>query len=257
MTDAILVERDGGVMTLRMNRPDKRNALTQAMYTGLADGLDAAAADPGVRVVVITGTGGAFTAGNDLGDFLAEAPRDGTERPVGRFLRTISGFPKPLVAAVDGVAVGVGTTMLLHCDLVYAADTARFQLAFINLGLVPEAASSLLLPRMIGTARASELLMLGEAFSAADAERFGIVNRVVPADALATLVAERAAALAAKPAGALRATKQLLRQSTTATVAERMAEEGDLFAAGLRSPEAREAMTAFMEKRKPDFSRFA
>jgi len=257
MTDSILVARDGGVMTLCMNRPDKRNALTQAMYTGLADGLDAAEADPGVRVVVIAGTGGAFTAGNDLGDFLAEAPRDGSERPVGRFLRTISRFPKPLVAAVDGVAVGVGTTMLLHCDLVYAADTARFQLAFINLGLVPEAASSLLLPRMIGTARASELLMLGESFSAADAERFGIVNRVVPADALPALVAERSAALAAKPAGALRSTKQLLRYSTTATVAERMAEEGALFAAGLQSAEAREAMTAFMEKRKPDFSRFA
>lgn len=257
MTDAILVERDGGVITLRMNRPDKRNALTQAMYSGLADGLDAAAADSGVRVVVITGAGGAFTAGNDLGDFLAEGPRDGSERPVGRFLRTISRFPKPLVAAVDGVAVGVGTTMLLHCDLVYAADTARFQLAFINLGLVPEAASSLLLPRMIGTARASELLMLGESFSAGDAERYGIVNRVVPADALPALAAERAAALAAKPAAALRATKQLLRHSTTTGVAERMAEEGALFAAGLQSPEAREAMTAFMEKRKPDFSRFA
>lgn len=257
MSEHILIERDGGVMTLRINRPDKRNALTQAMYAGLADGLDAAAADPAVRVVVVTGSNGHFTAGNDLGDFLAEPPRDDSERPVGRFLRTISQFPKPLIAAVEGVAVGVGTTMLLHCDLVYADETAKLQLAFVNLGLVPEAASSLLLPKMIGTARASELLMFGETFSAADAERYGIVNKVVPAGALTTFAAERAAALAAKPAGALRSTKQLIRRSTTATVAERMAEEGALFAAALQSEEAREAMTAFMEKRAPDFSRFA
>lgn len=257
MSDHILVERDGSVMTLRMNRPDKRNALTQAMYTGLADGLDAAAGDPATRVVVITGAGGHFTAGNDLGDFLAEPPRDGSERPVGRFLRTIADFPKPLIAAVEGVAVGVGTTMLLHCDLVYADETARLQLVFVNLGLVPEAASSLLLPKMIGNSRASELLMFGEPFSAVDAERYGIVNKVVAAGQLAALVAERAATLAAKPAGALRSTKQLLRHSTTATVAARMAEEGALFAAALQSPEAREAMTAFMEKRKADFSRFA
>lgn len=257
MSDLILVEREGSVTTLRINRPEKRNALTQAMYAGLADGLDAAALDPSVRVVVIAGSGGHFTAGNDLGDFLAEPPRDCSERPVGRFLRTIANFPKPLIAAVEGVAVGVGTTMLLHCDLVYADDTARLQLVFVNLGLVPEAASSLLLPRMIGNARASELLMFGEVFSAADAERYGIVSRMVPAGQLAALVAERAATLAAKPAGALRSTKHLLRHSTTDKVADRMAEEGVLFAAGLQSPEAREAMSAFMEKRKPDFSRFA
>lgn len=253
----IVVERDGSVLTLRMNRPEKRNALTHVMYAGLGDGLEQAAADPGVRVVVIAGSGGHFTAGNDLNDFLASPPRDGSERPVGRFLRLISSFPKPLVAAVEGVAVGVGTTMLLHCDLVYAADTARLQLAFINLGLVPEAASSLLLPRLAGNARAAELCMFGETFDAVTAERAGIVNRVVPAGELAGLVRERAATLAAKPAAALRQTKHLLRYSTTATVADRMAEEGELFAAGLQSPEAREAMTAFMEKRKPDFSRFA
>lgn len=253
----IVVERDGSVLTLRMNRPEKRNALTHVMYAGLGDGLEQAAADPGVRVVVIAGSGGHFTAGNDLNDFLASPPRDGSERPVGRFLRLISSFPKPLVAAVEGVAVGVGTTMLLHCDLVYAADTAKLQLAFVNLGLVPEAASSLLLPRVVGHARAAEMLMFGEALGAADAERYGIVNRVVPATELDALVRERAATLAAKPAGALRSTKKLLRYATTATVADRMAEEGELFAAGLQSPEAREAMTAFMEKRKPDFSRFA
>ncbi len=257
MSEPILVERDGGVMTLRMNRAEKRNALTQSMYAGLADGLDAAAADPAVRAVVIAGAGGHFTAGNDLGDFLAEPPRDGSERPVGRFLRTIAAFPKPLIAAVEGVAVGVGTTMLLHCDLVYADETARLQLVFVNLGLVPEAASSLLLPRMVGTTRASELLMFGEVFSAVDAERYGIVTRVLPAGEVGAFAAERAAALAAKPAGALRSTKQLIRHSQTDTVTERMAEEGALFAAGLQSGEAREAMTAFMEKRKPDFSRFA
>ena len=253
----IVVERDGSVLTLRMNRPDKRNALTHGMYSALADGLETATADPGVRVVVIAGSGGAFTAGNDLGDFLAAPPRDGSETPVGRFLRTISSFPKPLVAAVEGVAVGVGTTMLLHCDLVYAAETARFQLAFVNLGLVPEAASSLLLPRIVGHARAAELLMFGEPFGAVEAERYGIVNKVVPAAELEAFVRERVGVLAAKPAGALRNTKKLLRYATTSTVPERMGEEGALFAAGLQSDEAREAMTAFMEKRKPDFSRFA
>ena len=257
MSEPIVVERDGSVVTLRMNRPEKRNALTQAMYTGLAEGLDAAAADEGVRVVVLAGAGGHFTAGNDLGDFLGAPPRDGSETPVARFLRTISCFPKQLIAAVEGNSVGVGTTMLLHCDLVYAADTARLQLVFVNLGLVPEAASSLLLPRVVGNARAAEMLMFGEPLGAADAERYGIVNRVMPATELAGFVAERAAALAAKPAAALRHTKALLRYSTTETVVDRMAEEGALFAAGLQSPEAREAMTAFMEKRKPDFSRFA
>lgn len=252
----IAVERDGSVLTLRMNRPEKRNALTHTMYSGLADGLDAADADPGVRVVVIAGAGGHFTAGNDLGDFLTAPPRDGSELPVGRFLRTISHFRKPLVAAVEGNAVGVGTTMLLHCDLVYAADTAKLQLAFVNLGLVPEASSSLLLPRVVGHARAAELLMFGEPFGAAEAERYGIVNKVVPAAELAAFVRERAAVLAAKPAGALRNTKQLMRYSATGTVADRMAEESGLFAAALQSDEAREAMTAFMEKRAPDFSRF-
>ncbi|MFC3713558.1 enoyl-CoA hydratase [Sphingoaurantiacus capsulatus] len=256
MSDVVRVERDGGVMTLRINRPDKRNALTHAMYAGIADGLDAAAADPTVRVVVIAGAGGHFTAGNDLGDFLAGHSGEG-ERPVARFLRTISHFPKPLVAAVEGVAVGVGTTMLLHCDLVYAAEDAKLQLAFVNLALVPEAASSLLLPRVVGNARAAELFMFGEVFSGADAERYGIVNKAVPAGELEAFVASRAATLAAKPASALRATKKLLRHATTDTVPARMAEEGELFAAGLKSEETREAMTAFMEKRAPDFSRFA
>ena len=255
MSDPVICDTDGAVLTVRMNRPDKRNALNRPMYTGIADALDRAAGDPAIRVVVLTGAGGHFTSGNDLGDFLAGDEGSG-ERPVARFLRTISTFPKPLIAAVSGVAVGVGTTMLLHCDLVYADETARLQLPFVNMGLVPEAASSLTLPKVVGLAKAAELLMFGEFLSAVDAERAGIVNRVVPAGELDALVAERAGKLARQPAGAVRETKRLLRHATTATVTERMAEEGLLFAAALKSPESREAMTAFLEKRAPDFSRF-
>ena len=256
MSEHIVVETAEGVMTLRMNRPEKKNALTNAMYARLAEALGTAADDSAVRVVVITGSSGIFTSGNDLADFL-NAPSMAEEAPVTRFLKAISTFPKPLIAAVAGVAVGVGTTMLLHCDLVYAADTAVLQLPFVNIGLVPEAASSLLLPRLVGPAKAAELLYFGGNLDAREAERLGIVNKVVAADALQALVAERAAALAAQPAAAVRATKQLLRHAATHTVAERMAEEGKIFGARLRSPEAIEAMTAFMEKRKPDFSRFA
>ena len=256
MTNVVMTELTGGVMTIRMNRPEKRNALNRAAYTGLADALDAAAADPAIRVVVLTGAGGHFTSGNDIADFQAGDSSVG-ERPVARFLRLISTFPKPVIAAVSGVAVGVGTTMLLHCDIVYADDTARLALSFVNLGLVPEAASSLTLPKVVGMARASEMLMFGEPLSAADAERYGIVNRVLPTGELDAFVADRAAKLARQPAGAVRQTKQLLRHAKTATVPERMAEEGALFAAALTSPETREAMMAFMEKRTPDFSRFA
>lgn len=256
MTNVVITEIVGNVMTIRMNRPEKRNALNRATYTGIADALDAATADPAIRVVVLTGAGGHFTSGNDIADFQAGDNSEG-ERPVARFLRVISTYPKPIIAAVSGVAVGVGTTMLLHCDMVYADETARLVLPFVNLGLVPEAASSLTLPKVVGMARASEMLMFGEALSAADAERYGIVNRVVPAGELEVFVADRAARLARQPAGAVRQTKQLLRHATTATVAERMAEEGALFAVALTSPETREAMLAFMEKRMPDFSRFA
>ncbi len=256
MTDVVLRETDGAVMTIRMNRPDKRNALNRASYTGLSDALDAAAADPAIRVVVLTGAAGHFTSGNDLADFLAGDEGTG-ERPVARFLRTMSTYPKPIIAAVSGVAVGVGTTLLLHCDLVYADDTARLLLPFVNIGLVPENASSLTLPAVVGMARASEMLMFGEPLSAADAERYGIVNKVVAAGELDAFVAGRAAKLAAQPANAVRETKRLLRHAKTQTVPERLDEEGKVFAAALTSGEAREAMTAFMEKRAPDFSRFA
>ncbi len=255
MSEHILTRTSGSVLHIVMNRTDKRNALTGAMYAAMADTLDRVAAEPAVRVVVVTGAGGVFTSGNDVGDFLAAAGLD-DDAPVMRFLRAISSFEKPIIAAVSGLAVGVGTTMLLHCDLVYADDTASLQLPFVNIGLVPEAASSLLLPRAVGPVRAAEMLFFGAPISAAEAQAAGLVNAVVAPDALEAFVQERADALARQPAGALRDSKRLLRHSTSATVAERMSEEGAIFAQRLRSPEAREAMTAFLEKRKPDFSRF-
>lgn len=238
----------GPVLELVMNRPDKRNALTRAMYSALADGLDVAAADPAIRAVLIAGAGGAFTAGNDLGDFLAGEAAEGDETPVSRFLRTLIHFEKPIVAAVSGAAVGVGTTMLSHCDLVYADPTARLQLPFVNIGLVPEAGSSLLLPRVVGMAKASELLLLGEPIDAEEAARLGLVSAVVP-DVLGHARA-RAAALAARPAEAVRATKKLLRAPADGTAWARAEAEGLVFAERLRSDEARAAMQAFFTRKQ-------
>lgn len=255
MSEHVRIEVAGPVMTLRIDRPEKKNAITSAMYTALSDGLDRAGGDAAIRVVVIAGSSGMFTSGNDLEDFLGATRIDG-DTPIARFLHTLSVFEKPLVAAVAGPAVGIGTTMLLHCDLAYAADTAVLQMPFVSLGLVPEAASSLLLPQLVGMAKAAELLYFGASLGAAEAERLGIVNGVVAADRLEAHVAERAAALARQPAAAVRATKRLLRRSAAGTVAERIAEESAIFSDRLRSPEAVEAITAFMEKRKPDFSRF-
>jgi enoyl-CoA hydratase/carnithine racemase len=247
----ILTSQADGILTITLNRPDKKNALTSAMYATLADALEAADADPAVRVILFAGNGGAFTAGNDLQDFLNNPPQ-GDNTPVFRFLRAISTASKPLVAAVSGVAVGVGTTMLLHCDLVYAGESAKLSLPFVNLALVPEAASSLLLPAMIGHHRAAELFMLGEAFTPATAKDYGIVNAIYPDDRLlaeATAVAKK---LAAKPPTAMRLTKQLLKR-TKGDVAGQMAAEGEHFRSQLKSAEAREAMTAFFEKRPPKF----
>jgi enoyl-CoA hydratase/carnithine racemase len=254
MPDLIASELADGILTIRFNRPDKKNAITVAMYSALADALDRAAEDKAVRVVVITGTADSFTSGNDVADFLQRPPSDG-ESPVFRFLRMISTAPKPLVAAVNGLAVGVGVTMLLHCDLVYAAENATFALPFVNLGVVPEAASTLLLPRLAGHQRAAELFLFGDKFDAKTAHEVGIVNAIFPAADFSGSVRERALALAAKPPASLRLTKALLK-SNTATVPERMAEEGAHFTAQLKSPEAREAMEAFLQRRKPDFSRF-
>lgn len=247
----ILTSQADGILTISINRPDKKNALTSAMYATLADALEAADTDAAVRVILFTGSGGAFTAGNDLQDFLNEPP-EGDNTPVFRFLRAISTAAKPLIAAVSGVAVGVGTTMLLHCDLVYAAEDAKLSLPFVNLALVPEAASSLLLPAMVGHHRAAELFLLGEPFTAATAKEYGIVNAVVSTDRLLEEAMTAARKIAAKPPTAVRLTKQLLRHSR-GDVAGQMAAEGAHFRAQLKSAEAREAMTAFFEKRPPKF----
>lgn len=253
---SILTQRDGAILSVQLNRPEKKNAVTAAMYQSLADALNAANADSGVRVVLIHGAGGAFCAGNDLEDFL-RTPPSGPNSEVFRFLTAISSAEKPIVAAVGGVAVGIGTTMLLHCDLVYAADNAKFALPFVNLGISPEAASSLLLPQLAGFQRASEFLLLGEPFGANEAREVGLVNRVVAPDQLLATATATAQKLAARPAGAVRTTKRLMRQWQRELVARAMREEGDTFVKLLDSPEAKEAFGAFLEKRKPDFSKFA
>ena len=251
MTEIQTSQADG-ILTITFNRPEKKNALTGAMYTVIADAMEAAEADSAVRVVVFTGNGGIFSAGNDLQDFLKNPPQ-GENSPVFRFLRAISTASKPLVAAVTGVAIGVGTTMLLHCDLVYLGAGAKLSLPFVNLAVVPEAASSLLLPAMIGYHRAAELLMLGEPFDAETARAHGIGNAIFPDAQVLAEAMKVAAKLAAKPPTALKLTKQLMRRCR-GDVAGQMTAEGEHFRAQLVSAEAREAMTAFMQKRPPKFS---
>jgi enoyl-CoA hydratase/carnithine racemase len=251
-SDEILVSTDGDVRTIRINRPSKKNAITAAMYAAMADALEAAAGDPGVRVAVILGEGDTFTAGNDLKDFIEIPPLD-QDQPVFRFLRAISSFPKPLVAGVSGLAVGVGTTLLLHCDIVVATPDARFSLPFVDLALVPEAASSMLLPRLIGHQRAARHLMLGDPFDAETALAYGIVSEIVEAAGLGARVSEIARRIAAKPPEAVRLTKALLKRGEE-SVASRMEQEGEAIGARLQSAEAREAFQAFFEKRPPKFS---
>jgi len=249
------VEVIDGICHLRMERPEKKNALTATMYQAMADALEQADRDPAVRVILISGSGGSFTAGNDLADFLATPPLDDSA-PVFRFIKGFSVLEKPFVAAVEGVAVGVGTTMLLHCDLAYASPTTKFALPFASLGLTPEAASSLLLPARAGHARAAELLMLGEVFSAQTALELGIINAVVAEGSVLDFAVERCRKLARQPAAAIRMTKQLLRRAQRQLISETMHAEADIFRQRLLSPEAKEAFAAFFEKRTPDFSRF-
>lgn len=243
------------VRTIVINRPEKKNALTLAMYRRLTEELELVSEDPAVRVVVVTGVDGVFTSGNDLADFQTVRV-DGEDAPVFRFLEALPRFPKPLIAAVNGLAVGIGTTMLLHCDLVYASSEAMFSLPFARLGLTPEAGSSLLLPYVVGRQLAAEWLMLGEPFGAERAKAAGLVNEILPPDRLAPRVADRAEALSALPPAAIRQTKSLIRQSLPGSLGEVMGREGAVFRERLESPEAAEAFAAFFEKRPPDFSRF-
>jgi len=255
-TPEIVCEVSEGVQQIVINRPEKRNALSPAMYDALAGALEHADDDPGIRVTLIEGAGGCFTSGNDLHDFV-HAPPAGEDSPVFRFLRAISAAQKPVVAAVCGAAVGVGTTMLLHCDLVYAGESARFELPFVNLGLCPEAAASLLLPQLAGHQRAAEMLLLGEPFGADRAREIGLVNAVFSDDELLPQACTAARRVARQPPASVRLTKALLKRASQRAVAETMTEEGRHFLQRLSSPEAREAFAAFFERRRPDFSRFA
>jgi enoyl-CoA hydratase/carnithine racemase len=256
MSEHILVETKDRITRIELHRPEKKNALSPEMYAAMAEALLAADADAQVRAVLIHGQPGCFCSGNDVKDFLQLERAPGSS-PASGFLRAISQARKPLVAAVDGPAVGVGTTMLLHCDLVYAAPDARLQLPFVPLGLLPEAASSLLLPRLAGYQRAAELLLLGKPFTAEKAHAAGIVTAIVPAAELLAHARDEALALAALPPASVRMTKELMKRDAAQAVQERMTEELTLFGERLRSPEAKEALGAFLEKRKPDFSRFS
>ena len=252
----ILTGIDDGILTITFNRPEKKNAITAAMYQALADALHAGENDPVVRVMLIVGQPEIFTAGNDLDDFL-NAPPHSDDSPVFRFLQIISTAQKPIVAVVRGAAVGVGTTLLLHCDLVYAGRGAKFSLPFVQLGLCPEAASSLLLPRLIGYRQAAAKLLLGEPFGADEALAIGFVNQVLDDDAVLAHAEKQARKLAALPTTSIRTTKWLMKGDDAVDVAERMAKEGAAFREMLGAPEAREAFSAFFEKRKPDFKQFA
>ena len=250
----ILTHIDAGVMTITFNRLDKKNSITSTMYAAMADAVAQAASDASVRVVLFQGHESIFSAGNDIGDFLNQPPST-KESPVFRFLRGIATFEKPLLAAVAGPAVGIGTTMLFHCDLVYAGDNAAFSMPFVNLGLCPEAASSLLAPRMFGYHRAAEALLMGDPFFAEAAQEVGLVNRVVPPTEVNGYAQAQARKLAGTPLSSLIETKRLMKGGYQQEVLAKMDEEGASFGRMLREPAAREAFGAFMEKRKPDFSK--
>ncbi|MBM4314008.1 MAG: enoyl-CoA hydratase [Deltaproteobacteria bacterium] len=254
--DHIRINLREGILHIQMNRPEKKNALTRAMYQTMADAIRGADEDGATRVILLTGTADCFTSGNDLADFIA-VQQDGGIKPLNAFLPAISQAKKPVIAAVNGVAIGIGTTMLLHCDLVYAGTKARFQLPFVNLGLCPELASSLLLPRLVGHQRAAELLLLGEPFGAEIAKEFGLVNAVCPEETLFETAFSKARQLAAQPPASVRLTKALMKRPVEAAVSKAVEEELVLFVELLKSPAAAEAFQAFLEKRKPDFSRFS
>jgi enoyl-CoA hydratase/carnithine racemase len=243
---------ESGILTLTFNRPEKKNAFNQALYEGLVGALDEARDRGEVRVVLLRGAGGAFTSGNDLSDFMNDPPKD-EDHVILQFLLRLVDFEKPLVAAVEGPAIGIGTTLLLHCDLVYASPSAKFALPFVKLGLVPEGGSSLLLPRLAGSVKAAELLLLAESFDADTALGMGLVNEVVEGQPVVDRAFQRATTLADRPMASLRAAKKLLRDPDREARRETILREARSFAERLTSPEAMEAFQAFFEKREPDF----
>ena len=249
MAQDVRIKRTGGVLAIALARPQRRNAITVAMYSALADAIERVADDESVRAITIIGEGQDFTAGNDLYDFLSALPRDSEDIPVWRLLRALARNQVPIVAAVQGNAVGIGTTMLLHCDLVVAERSARFSLPFVDLGLVPEAASSLLLPRLAGRKRAARYLLLGEAFGAEEALQIGLVSHVVEDGQSAAALDDLVARLLAKPAEALRLTQKLLRHGATDQALERMRIENDHFSERLKSDEVKNAIAAFFQSR--------
>src|SRR3954454_13666107 len=250
----IVTEHSGNILRVELNRPQRKNAMTSAMYITLADLLNDAAKDDQIRVVLWHGAGDSFSAGNDIQDFLKNPPGAG-ESPQARLIEALINFDKPIVVAVQGAAVGGGTTMLTHCDFVYAGESAKFQMPFVNLGLVPEFGTSCSLPAWLGHLRASELLLLGLPFGAARAAELGLVTRVVPDPDLLATATQTAQQLAAKPAGALQTCKGLLKRSAREQMEQAMRVENEAYAVLLHSPDAREALTAFLEKRKPDFTK--
>jgi enoyl-CoA hydratase/carnithine racemase len=255
MTEHIISETRDRVQRIELRRPEKKNAISVAMYEAMAAALERATDDAAVRVILIHGQPDVFTSGNDIVDFLNLAP-GGAESPVFRFLTLISQADKPIVAAVTGAAVGIGMTLLLHCDYVVAGESAQLAAPFVNLGLCPEGASSLLLPLAVGYLRAAELLLFGEAIGARQAREWGLVNSVVADDQVLAEARQRALALAAKPPAALRTAKSLLRRRLAPLVLHAMQEEGASFTKLLGSAEAKEALSAFVAKRRADFSRF-
>jgi len=249
----IVTERAGSVLRIQLNRPEKKNAMLASMYAAVADLLERAAMDDEVRVVLLHGAGDSFTAGNDLADFVKNPPDPG-DSPQSRLIAALIDFDKPIVAAVHGAAVGLGTTILPHCDIVYAGDSAKFQMPFVNLGVVPEFCSTYTLPALIGHARAAELMFLGQHFDAQRACDLGLVNQVVPDADLLPKARGTAARLSEQPIGALRATKRLMKQSSRAQLEQSSKAEAEEFAARIVGPDFKEAMTAFFEKRSTHFS---
>ena len=254
--DHIQTDLQNGVFHLILNRPEKKNALTSAMYDALVAEVQRAEADDSIRVLVLRGNGDSFTAGNDIEDFVQKPWQGQSVPPAEQFIRAIAFARKPVIAAAHGMAVGIGTTILLHCDLVFAAEETRFLMPFVNLGILPEAGSTLLLPSLIGHQRAAELLLLAQPFSAQRGYELGIINRVVPGDQLLSAVNAAAQALAEKPASAICLAKQMMKQHLRSDLERVIREEVLAIAEQLESPETGEALAAFLQKRKPDFSRF-